>query len=303
MCELMNGYNRYHKIKKSSSKTIKTYKEGLKDFFGFVGIDRDNIANEDILGLDKDTFGEYLIDLENRNLASSTKIGRFNAIKDFLSFFDEDVKEIDLILAGLKKIRKKIKADKNKKPQEYLTEEESILLLNEVRKESGNNRKRNILIFTIFLHLGLRLEEIQSLKHKHFDIKNNMLNVYGKGDKLRLMQLNPELINLYYDHIGTNIDLDQEAFVFASNKNNNLSKRQIQKDMKKYLDRCGIDKSIHCHSLRRTYANLVYGSGKCDLIELGASMGHTSSNTTKIYINTTQEMSDKAVGCNPLVGR
>ena len=61
------------------------------------------------------------------------------------------------------------------------------------------------------------------------------------------------------------------------------------------LKKAGIDKKISPHKLRHTYATNLLNAG-AELVDIQALLGHSTINTTQIYINVGQERMEKVVG-------
>lgn len=150
--------------------------------------------------------------------------------------------------------------------------------------------KRNMAIFKLMLNTGLRLSELCNLKTKDIDLDKQILKVKnGKGGRDRLIPF-PEDITAYLKAlISEKAERDIESkYLFCSYKQGQegikLSSRYIQIALKQYAKKASIDKEIHPHTLRHSYATAVYQTDH-DLEGLRMLLGHSNIQTTQIYIN------------------
>ena len=187
-------------IKNRSKSTIREYHYDLRDLFRFLKlykIDKikfDNITDElidntDIVNLNIDfvkkielsDLYEYLNYLSNmRSDKPATRARKIAAIKSFFNYVTFKQKLLD------KNPAVELETPKlGKRLPKYLSLDESVALLHSI---DGKNEKRDTCIITLFLNCGLRLSELVAINFK--DIKGDVLNVIGKGDKERSIYLN-----------------------------------------------------------------------------------------------------------------
>ena len=150
--------------------------------------------------------------------------------------------------------------------------------------------KRNLAIFKLMLNTGLRLSELCNLKTKDIDLYKQILKVKnGKGGRDRFIPF-PEDITAYLKAWTSERDKRgiESKYLFCSYKQGQegikLSPRYIQIALKQYAKRAGIDKELHPHTLRHSYATAVYQTDH-DLEGLRMLLGHSNIQTTQIYIN------------------
>ena len=78
---------------------------------------------------------------------------------------------------------------------------------------------------------------------------------------------------------------------------------QINRIIKEYCNRAGIDKNISSHKLRHTFATMMLKEGKLELEEVKDLMGHSSSMTTLRYTHITDDTKRLTRYSNPLFNR
>ena len=87
-------------------------------------------------------------------------------------------------------------------------------------------------------------------------------------------------------------DTGNRYAIFLNNKGGRLSERMIQKILNKYARLAGIDKRVHPHLLRHTFATHMLDGG-ADLRVVQELLGHSNLATTQIYTHVTQSRARK----------
>ncbi len=258
----------------NSEVTIDWYKWQLGDFFRWLGSD-------DPADLSLQHFKEYGVFLrslrkhDGNKLSGNSVNGALRAVKAFYNFaIDSELLEDFSRQLKLPRVHKK---------------EQLILDDDEIRKLLGcfgNNPTdlRNKCFVVLMLDCGLRRGEIPRLNVGDVNLKNNTLLVRGKGAKERLVPIGSNcsnLLNVYssscaYQISGAPFFMD---YLSRDRCTDNLMK-QVFQDLKV---RSGIER-LHPHLLRHTFATYYLADGG-DLETLRLILGHSSINTTQIYLH------------------
>jgi len=181
----------------------------------------------------------------------------------------------------------------------YLDLNASIKLLQSV---DGKYQERDRCILTLFLNCGLRISELLGLNLS--DIQNDQLRVLGKGNKERILYLNDACIHTLRDYLHVRNELfrpskDTQA-LFLSRLHTRISKPAVEKLVKKYLQKAGLDpRRFSPHKLRHTAATLMLQNG-VDVRTLQELLGHEHLNTTQIYTHIESTNLRMAAQANPL---
>jgi len=170
------------------------------------------------------------------------------------------------------------------------------VLASELRDSTGYNiyyKSRNLMLFTLLLYTGVRRNEAVKLKWSNIDFINNTINIFGKGNKTRVIPLISDLKQQLYSYrdtlekmneIGYNVKSD---YIFRSEWRNKETKKKdrpmtgknVEVIIKETCDKAGIDKSITPHSIRHTFAS--YGvKNNINLTTLSNILGHSNLSTT-----------------------
>ena len=168
---------------------------------------------------------------------------------------------------------------------EYLTEEECIRLLETIaQKGRPQVRERDMAMVILFLHTGLRVSELTSLKLVNVDLDRDQIKITRKGDKEQYLHLNGETVRALVNYLA-NPPEAQNGSLFAGTNGGNLARAHVYGVVRRYLNLAGIDKGKHGpHLLRHTFCTRLHqkGVGPFTIKDLA---GHKSLNTTMRYIN------------------
>ncbi len=142
----------------------------------------------------------------------------------------------------------------------------------------GNNGPRDHALISFMLLTGCRLAETAALDITDIDLKAcvAILRTTKGGDPDRVM-LSPKLTKILAKYIG---DATNGPLFTAAGRR--LSTRQIQRIVTLRVREAGIDKPITAHSLRHSFASMLYNqTGDIRLVQ--QALRHTHVTTTEIY--------------------
>ena len=167
---------------------------------------------------------------------------------------------------------------REKKIPQVLTKKEVFQLI-----DSAQTLKSNLIIQLLYSS-GLRVSEIVNLRKQDLDFNENMGWVReGKGKKDRMFIFSKKLSKKLQKFINKN-----EGWGYIFSKTNPLTTRNIQKIVQNTTKIAGIDKDVHPHTLRHSFATHLLDSG-VDLRKIQFLLGHSSIATTQIYTHISQE--------------
>lgn len=167
--------------------------------------------------------------------------------------------------------------------QTYCTEDKELSKADYLRllEASRKNEQLNLVIQTI-CGTGIRVSElryftVEVVRHGEIMVscksKTRTILVPGKLRKLLLNYANQK-------HITTGV-------IFVGKSGKPLDRSNIWRQMKQLCKTAGVKESkVFPHNLRKLFARTFYGIEK-DIAKLADILGHSSINTTRIYIMTT----------------
>ena len=141
---------------------------------------------------------------------------------------------------------------------------------------------------------GLRISEVASLKVSDILSKEHKIHIIGKGNKERYVPLPDftlKLLRLYWLQNKDNITNDYLFPRIYKNTNGDfISSFTIKQAFEKIKENNNLDNSITFHTLRHSFACEYLKSGG-DIWELRSLLGHSSINTTMIYLHMAEDFS------------
>lgn len=176
-----------------------------------------------------------------------------------------------------------------KKLPEIIDRQEADRLFKQINKRYIRG-KRFYAICKLMLNTGVRVAELCNLKTKDIDITGQVLKVKnGKGGRDRLIPFKEDIISCLEDWINEKTIRGIESkYLFCSyskgQEGKKLIPRYIQIALKQYGKKAGIEKELHPHTLRHSYATAIYQTDH-NLEGLRMLLGHSNIQTTQIYIN------------------
>lgn len=231
---------------------------------------------------------DYKHGLEDGGYSQLTVDGYITAVKLFYAYC-ESARYCENIAAG---IRTSARSGVHRK--QALTTEQTRALLTSIDTETLAG-KRDVLIIALMLYSGLRTCEVQRINICDFDIQggDKILTIQRKGrrEKAETIGVTDGVMELVEDYIACrNFDITDPLFVAIGGRHRGerLTKFEISRIVKGRMRAIGIDQGdITAHSLRHTFGALLVEQG-ADLEKVRDSMGHTSTNTTRIYVSQAQ---------------
>lgn len=240
-----------------SSITIEKYMHDVKDFYGFV--------NNRVLT--KDIVIEYKTQLTEKYAVRSvnSKLASINSLLMFLGREDCKVKSL------------KLQRETYSSEEKELTKAEYLRLL----QAAKNNPRLHLIIETI-CGTGIRVSEL-----KYFTVEgvqNGTVIVNCKG-KTRNILVPSKLRKLLLRYVKLN--KINEGIIFRTRSGKPVNRSNIWSEMKKLCKSANVNpQKVFPHNLRKLFARTFYGIEK-DIAKLADILGHSSIDTTRIYIMTT----------------
>jgi integrase/recombinase XerD len=268
----IEDYLSYLKTEKQlSDNTVKNYKLDLISFINFVNTDNINKINSKHII-------EYVKNISNKK--NKTVARHIVTLRNFFKFLIID-KIIELDPTENIDIPKP-----EKKLPEYLTLNEIKLLLDapDLNNSSGVRDKS---MLELMYACGLRVSELINLEIKNLYLEQGYIKVFGKGSKERIIPLGEyaeKYIKLYLTEHRHSFDKlnSQKRYVFLSNRGENFTRQAINKMLRNYSLKAGINKNVTPHTLRHTFATHLINNG-ADLRSVQEMLGHSDISTTQIY--------------------
>lgn len=181
-------------------------------------------------------------------------------------------------------------ANKGRKfPAEILTAEECYALLDACGR--GPAGRRNRALITVMWRSGLRCAEALALEPKDIDLEAGRIQVlHGKGDKRRVVAIDPAAAAILEqwgrERRRLKISTRKPYFcVIASpTRGEKLGDAYVRELLKRLAVKAGIEKRVHPHGLRHTYAAWL-AEQRVPAHHIRRMLGHSSLSVTERYLD------------------
>lgn len=254
----IRGFSRYLEHDEKSQATISKYQRDVMAFWALAG--GEPLTKEIVM-----TYKKHLIDQNYAVNSINSMLASVNAFLEYLGLREYKVKNI--------RTQRQTYCTEDKE----LSKEEYLRLL----EASRRNEQLNLVLQTI-CGTGIRVSELQYFTVEAIRLgqvtvacknKTRTILVPGKLKKLLLNYAKRKHITS-----GT---------IFVTRSGTPLDRSNIWSAMKRLCGAAGVKASkVFPHNLRKLFARTFYGIEK-DIAKLADILGHSSINTTRIYIMTT----------------
>jgi len=249
------------KISKNSVYTLRNYINANRIFLEFVKKSPEEITEDEV----------KLFVAEKLSEKASTSIILFLAALRFA--YVTILKKDPTISIKRPKREKRLPS--------VLTKEEILSLI-----QSMTTKKSKLMISLLYAS-GMRVSEIVSLKVLDLDFNEKIGQIrQGKGKKDRVFNLPIFLLEDLKKQVEIQKKFNQE-FLFSGPKGK-LSSRNLQKIVNFAARKAGIQKEVHPHTLRHSFATHLLENG-VDIRKIQELLGHSDLSTTQIYTHISTE--------------
>lgn len=221
---------------------------------------------------------------ELKRIKSSSLIPKLITLKGFFSYLtDRKIIAYDVALSvRLPKPPKSL-------PREIPTQDEFIRLIEVIDTTTIHGFIYRTVI-ELFYGTGMRINELINLKLGDIDLVKGEIHLYGsKSLKDRILPLTEMALNYldaYLKSVREKI-LDfaetQTETVFLNINGKNFDPRTINRKIKDYTKKAGIEKRLTSHSFRFAFATHLF-ENKADISYISTLLGHKSLSMTAKYI-------------------
>jgi len=283
MLDFLKEYLMILKVEKNlSDNSIASYKSDLSKFFIFLN-------DKKITDLNKVSYNliTQFFDKQREVGITSSSVGRYSSsIKGFFLFLAEQnyVEKNPTVNLTSTKLSRNLPI--------VLSFDEVETILDQPKVKS-NLGLRDKAILELLYSSGLRVSEILNLTVADLFLKDEVIRILGKGSKQRIVPIGTSAINWMNEYLLKVRPLLQkrmksENVIFLNSRGTKLSRMTIWKIVKKYCDKAGIEREVHPHTFRHSFATHLLEGG-ADLRAVQEMLGHSDISTTQIYTHIDRE--------------
>ena len=290
------GYERYLKENERSAGTVAKYLRDVRSMVDWVagqaraeafsrdsaelGIPPDTVSALSVPSappacpstriLTKEALLHWRAHLQERGLIPRTINAMLSAVNSFLCYLGKENCRVHLL-----KVQRRLFRTSEKD----LTRTEYGRLLNTA---SEQGKRRLCLLMETICATGIRVSELRYITVEA--LQKGQAEITSKG-KVRTILLSGKLCQKLKKYIKAQKIIS--GVIFRTRSGQPLSRRQIWAEMKSLCAKARVDASkVYPHNLRHLFATLFYDV--CgDIVKLADVLGHSSIETTRIYLIST----------------
>ena len=232
----------------------------------------------------KSDTSQYISYLFSQNLKSSSVNRKISSLKTFFNF---------LLKKKLIKANPFAEQIMPKKPislPKSISEDDVIKLLGAPKVDTVIGLRDRAMLELLYAS-GVRISELVNIKYSDLDLERNIMKVFGKGSKERLVPFGEDAsqwISAYIDQRKKNKELASIKYIFLNNRGSKISRHAFWHRLKEYCLEIGLKNDISPHTLRHAFATHLLNRG-ADLRSVQVLLGHSDLSTTQIYTHIAKQ--------------
>jgi len=268
--------------KRYSQHTITAYKNDLEQFFDYLNGQYGVTALNEIAPA---FIKSWLASLKEDKMSSKSLNRKISSLKSFFKF---QLKSGGITVTPMWSVTSpKI----SKRLPQFVKETEMKDLFQYLSFPDDWQGKTDRLAISLFYQTGMRLSELVNLKESHIDKDRNSIKVIGKGNKERIIPLNPNLTLEIADYMNskrTSFEKFDNLYLLVNKEGKKLYTKYVYLHVKKYMAEVTTLAKKSPHILRHSFATHMMNHG-ADLNAVKELLGHSSLAATQVYTHNTIE--------------
>ena len=296
MQQIFNQYVNYLEAERNASPyTIRNYTTDLLDFFSFLRSQKIGSLHE----VDKQVVRDYLSYLLEHGFVKVSIARKLSAIRSFYRYLmrEEIVTTSPVADTSSPKLDKRL--------PDFLSQKEVLELL-DAPDLSTPQGQRDLALLELLYASGLRVSELVNLDIDKVNLDANEIRVWGKGSRERMVLMGRPAAAALVTYINQGrvrlLGGKKNPALFVNRSGRRLVDRRVQRILEKYSAVAGINRRVHPHMLRHTFATHLLDGG-ADLRVVQQLLGHADLSTTQIYTHVTKSQARKVyLSAHPMAG-
>ena len=277
MCKSLNDFYLFLKKERNfSNNTIKSYMTDLNKFKNFLNDD-----NYDINKISRNQIRAFLSSEFDKKYSDRTIARRLASLKSYFKFM---VKSEQISSNPSENIR----SPKIVRSLPNFIDQKIVDSLMDSPDDNTAIGLRDKAMLELFYSTGMRLSELVSLNHGSVDYKNNLIRLFGKGSKERLVPFGnrAKLYLKKYTISRKNKDFNKPLFITKREKR--ISKRTVQRRISMYIKLVSDGNQLGPHILRHSFATHLIENG-AGIRTVKDLLGHSNLSSTQVYTHIQPE--------------
>ncbi len=261
--EALDSFTLYLRAGNRADKTVISYRESVRSLGEWLEA---NGVPDDVSAITRQHIRGFLLSLRERGLKASTERVRYASLKQFFKFLtsDGEIETDPMVGVGAPSVQKK--------PVAVLTDAELVALIGTAEGPATLIDRRDAAIIRTFISTGARSSEVANLRAEDVDLLRGRVWFHRtKGDKPREVGVGSKTaraIDRYLRERRHHPEADSEWLWLG--RRGRFTTVGIAQMLEARGKLAGIEKKVHPHMLRHSYAHrhLAAGGEEGDLMRL-----------------------------------
>ncbi len=268
-----------------SPATLKAYEQDLNEFIRWS--EKSGSAAPEVIT--RNDVDGWIADMQNNGNAQKTMARRISALRRYFQW-----------LMSKKVIEKdptaKVRTPKGPQRLPRPLQRSEIDQLFDESTPQNALELRDRLVVELLYGSGLRVAELCGLQEENLNLKNQTIEVIGKGSKIRTIPITAYACDLLELWIPTGSKAFDDGYtpsgrsssgLLVNRRGNGLGRSDVRRILHRLLRLKGMTERSP-HALRHTYATHLLDGG-ADLRAVQELLGHADLTTTQIYTHVSRE--------------
>jgi integrase/recombinase XerC len=262
-----------------SKHTLESYGNDLEQFYFYL---KSEYQKEDLELATHLEIRSWIVQMMEHKISPRSINRKLSTLKSFFKF---------LMRKGVvkKSPLSKVLAPKTSKRLPVFVEKAGIeKLLTDIEFTDDFEGMRDKMILDLFYNTGMRRSELNNLRETDIDSYNSQIKVLGKGNKERIIPIQPQLRVALREYIEVKNQsiATPSIYLFVNREGKLLNPSNIYQIVKKYLNLITTIDKKSPHVLRHTFATHLMNNG-ADINAVKELLGHASLAATQVYTHNT----------------
>ncbi|GAB3304542.1 site-specific integrase [Hymenobacter tenuis] len=275
--ELFFDYLRFER--RYSPHTVLSYQTDLRQFAAFL---QTTYELADATQADHTLIRSWVVELMQQHQDPRTVNRKIACLRSYYKFLLRTgaVQKNPMLRITSPKVAKKL--------PDFVPEDSLNALLNTFEFPTTFDGVRDQLILELLYGTGIRLSELIGIGHDDLSLTGHTVRVTGKGNKQRVVPLNPTLLLVLERYIGQKqrefgSESNVRRSLLVTDKGEPLYEKFVYRTVKHYLSQITTASGQqHPHVLRHSFATHLLGKG-ADLNAIKELLGHANLAATQVY--------------------
>lgn len=235
----------------------------------------------------KENLSNFLAILEEFGIGSTSRARYLSSVRSFYKYLLSEKKIEDDIteMIDLPKLSRKLPDTLSIDEIDKIIKQPDIETLAGIRDRA---------ILELMYACGLRVSELINVTNRDLLLDQEIIRIFGKGSKERIVPIGDSAIHWINEYRTKarphfiKMFNNTDDVLFLNQRGSKLSRMGIWKFIHKYTKLAKIDKEVHPHTFRHSFATHLLEGG-ADLRAVQEMLGHSDISTTQIYTHVSND--------------